>query len=68
VGRMREEQGGRCAICGRATERLLVDHCHVTGCVRGLLCYTCNTFLGWYEAKADTILQFQAYLAGRSEV
>lgn len=63
VERMREEQGGRCAICGRATSRLFVDHCHTRGNVRGLLCQTCNTFLGWYEKKADTILRFQAYLA-----
>ena len=41
---MLSEQGGRCAVCGRkpATRRLHVDHCHLTGRVRGLLCYLCN--------------------------
>lgn len=63
VAIMREAQGGRCAICGRATSRLFVDHCHTRGYVRGLLCQTCNTFLGWYEKKADTILRFQEYIA-----
>jgi hypothetical protein len=58
-------QDGRCAICGRKTDRLFVDHCHTRGHVRGLLCQTCNTFLGWYEKKADTILRFQAYLEDR---
>lgn len=62
VEAMREAQGGRCAICERKTTRLFVDHCHTKGHVRGLLCQTCNTFLGWYEKKADTILRFQAYL------
>jgi len=40
-------QGGVCATpgCG-ATEKLVVDHCHVTGHVRGLLCFKCNVALG----------------------
>lgn len=59
---MREKQGGRCAICERKTARLFVDHCHTMGHVRALLCQTCNTFLGWYEKKADTILRFQRYV------
>lgn len=62
VEQMREAQQGSCAICERATRRLFVDHCHTKGHVRALLCQTCNTFLGWYEKKADTILKFQRYL------
>jgi hypothetical protein len=60
---MRKRQNGRCAICQKKTNRLFVDHCHTKGHVRALLCQTCNTFLGWYEKKADTILKFQQYIS-----
>ena len=62
VDAMRAAQSGRCAIFDRQTTRLFVDHCHTKGHVRALLCQTCNTFLGWYEKKAETILRFQRYI------
>lgn len=39
-----EAQGGRCAICRNISRsiRFAVDHDHVTGEVRGLLCKRCN--------------------------
>ena len=58
---LREVQGGKCALCRRATgktKRLAVDHRHdhhksseeaCRECVRGLLCGPCNTHLGWVE-------------------
>lgn len=42
---MVESQGGKCAICG-SKARLVIDHSHSSGKVRGLLCSLCNTDLG----------------------
>jgi hypothetical protein len=40
------DQRGLCLICGLQPERLVVDHNHDTGQVRGLLCVSCNGLLG----------------------
>lgn len=53
-------QGGMCDICKTAPNRLVVDHCHTTGKVRGLLCNRCNLKLGWY--KDEMILSSAKYL------
>lgn len=47
---MAERQGHCCAICREAGRRLVVDHDHETGAVRGLLCVPCNSALGRYES------------------
>lgn len=68
VEALRVAQGGCCAICRRPDEYrtggLNVDHCHVSGKVRQLLCATCNVQLGVYESlKQDGRLErFEAYL------
>jgi Recombination endonuclease VII len=48
-----KSQGYRCAICrGGRPDTLLIDHCHVTKKIRGLLCNSCN--LGIAYLKSET--------------
>jgi len=57
------KQGGACAICRkRAKGRLCVDHCHVTGTVRGLLCNECNCALGYLKDDQASLVAALAYL------
>lgn len=58
-------QGQVCAICGRATGRtraLSVDHDHVTGLVRGLLCRPCNDLLGHIRDQISVARRIVHYL------
>jgi hypothetical protein len=60
-----EYQGGRCALCRRATgktRRLAVDHCHATGRVRGLCCKFCNRLLGFARDSAEFFRRCADYL------
>lgn len=43
--RLKTIQNNSCAICHREKE-LVIDHCHASGKVRGLLCNTCNRAIG----------------------
>lgn len=51
--KMFEDQEGCCAICGKhqkdINKKLAVDHDHVTGKVRGLLCHKCNIGMGHFN-------------------
>lgn len=68
------KQEGRCAICRElpGDRALHVDHDHSCcagrarncgKCVRGLLCYSCNTKLAWMERYGEEV---QTYLIERS--
>lgn len=60
--RMFAEQQGRCAICHAEDPRLVVDHDHATGAVRGLLCHSCNVALGWLRDREDAAERAAEYL------
>lgn len=70
---MLSSQGGGCAICGskkpggpRKGLTFAVDHDHVTGAVRGLLCLMCNSAIGFLKDRIDLIERAAAYVRGES--
>lgn len=66
---MLKSQNEVCAICGKMETKkqhgkvqiLSVDHDHITGRIRGLLCFDCNTKLGTLENK-DWLRKAKRYL------
>jgi len=68
--KMVEEHQGNCAICGgqgfelAPGQRLLlvIDHCHESGVVRGLLCHNCNRGLGLFQDNIDSLKTARKYL------
>jgi hypothetical protein len=62
VVELTEGQGGRCAICRRKSE-LVVDHCHETGRVRGMLCRRCNLGIGHLDDSAQMVRAALLYLS-----
>lgn len=55
------DQDKRCAICN-TRDYLVIDHCHATGKVRGLLCNKCNLGLGLFKDNVDSLQNAIKYL------
>lgn len=60
------KQCGKCALCGSEGSgkdtRLVVDHCHETGRVRGLLCWSCNVGIGLFKEDPDLLNKVIDYI------
>lgn len=59
------DQKGLCAMCSSpppAGKKLVIDHEHKTGKVRGLLCYGCNRILHVFDTE-DKLKAANAFLA-----
>ena len=68
IAEMWDRQGGRCAnhMCGEMLEYkkggFALDHCHVTGTLRDLLCMKCNVALGNVNESVDRLNGLISYL------
>lgn len=67
---LRQKQESLCAICTSegfvmATHhkmKLVVEHCHKKGLVRGLLCHNCNRALGLLKDSEEVLQRAINYL------
>ena len=66
------KQDGCCRICGKPEKdmkrKLHLDHCHITGHIRGLLCNACNLLLGIAKDNVYTLQSAERYLQESTEL
>ena len=71
-----KKQGNRCAICAAVSNKTAgsgtywnfsVDHCHVSGKIRGILCNRCNRSIGLFEDDATLLREAAKYLDRATE-
>lgn len=61
---MFDRQKGLCACCGDppGEKALSVDHDHITGQVRDLLCQRCNPGIGYFQDDPERLQKAIDYL------
>ncbi len=68
-----DKHGDKCAICSRPRtdfkNKLSVDHSHITGKIRGLLCFYCNKYrVGRANlASAKSVYEYLLKYEGENE-
>jgi len=60
--RILKEQNYTCKTCF-STTKLVVDHCHISNKVRGILCDDCNLALGKIKDNVHTLQAMIIYLS-----
>jgi Recombination endonuclease VII len=59
-------QGSKCGCCGSSKpdnkNGWIVEHCHITDRVRGIVCHPCNITIGHLEANPDRLNAVKKYL------
>jgi hypothetical protein len=48
--------------------KIVVDHCHTTGAIRGLLCHNCNRALGLLKDDINVIKNAINYLESATTI
>ena len=69
-------QDGKCAICWsigfkitkNQRQLIVIDHCHSTGKIRGLLCHNCNRALGLFKDNVKNLSNAILYLEGATTI
>lgn len=63
---IRDDQAGMCGICrnflSKDSRYVVVDHCHETNRIRGLLYIACNTGLGMFKDRISNLQLAIEYL------
>lgn len=67
MNKIMEEQEHKCAICGYEDiedKKMfpVIDHCHTSGIVRGILCSKCNKGIGLFNDNVDFLISASNYL------
>lgn len=67
---MFDAQQGKCYICGNLTQKdkICVDHDHISGQVRKLLCFRCNTTLGQVGENVELLQALINYIIEHNHV
>jgi hypothetical protein len=59
--KLQDNQRYGCAICGSLFDEV-IDHDHITGKIRGLLCRSCNVGLGFFKDDTERLQNAIDYL------